>query len=152
MTAALSRRTAAGLAFLAGLAAFLLLHLLFRLCWDSLFALAPWPGYEESMRRGLVEPWFVHTPRSLWLTRVVFFALALGIALARTHARWSTALGLWLGAAAGIVFTYATTSVRTLEWGWLGFVLYPFRVVLPILLGTGLGELARRTLLKPRRA
>jgi hypothetical protein len=150
--AAASRRAAAGLALLAGLALFLLLHLFFFLAWDAVFAPRPWPGYEDAMRSGTIEPWFVHSPASLWLTRAVVFAAALAIALASHRARWSNALAFWAGTAGGVVVTYATTTVRSLPWGWLGFVLYPLRVLIPVVLGTALGELARRTILPPRRA
>ena len=151
-SAAASRRAAAGLAVLAGLATFLLLHLFFFLAWDAVFVAHPWPGYETAMQSGTIEPWFVHSPVSLWLTRTVLFALPLAMALAARRARWATALAFWAGTASGIVLTYATTTIRTLPWGWLGYVLYPFRALIPIVLGTALGELARRTILPPRRA
>ena len=150
--AAAHRPAAAALAGLAGLATLLLLHLFFTLSWDALFAPRPWPGYETAMRAGTIEPWFVHSPASLWLTRAVVFAAALTIALLGRRARWWNALAFWGGSAAGIMLTYATTTVRSLPWGWLGFVLYPFRVLIPIVLGTALGELARRTILPHRRA
>ena len=149
--AAASRRAAAGLAALAGLATFLLLHLIFTLTWNALFAARPWPGYEAAMQGGAVEPWFVHSPASLGLTRAVLFTGALAIALIGRRARWLTALAFWAGASAGVMLTYATTTVRSLPWGWLGFFLYPFRVLLPIVLGTAIGELARRSILPLRR-
>jgi hypothetical protein len=149
--AAAARRAAAGLAALAGLATFLLIHLFLYVAWDSVFAAHPWPGYEQAMRSGTIEPWFVHTPASLWLTRAALFAIAFGIALAQKRGRWMTASAFWLGTGAGVALTYATTAIRSLPWGWLGFLLYPFRTLIPILLGTALGELARRTILPPRR-
>jgi hypothetical protein len=98
----------------------------------------------------MVEPWFVHTPRSLWLTRSVFFLLALALALSAGRARWPAATALWAGAGMAVIFTWAMTTTRTMEYGWLGFAFYPFRLFLPILLGTALGELLRRTLFASR--
>ncbi len=95
----------------------------------------PWPGYEAATATGIVEPWFVHTPRSLWLTRITFAALALVVVGRTEHHRLGAATALWTGAAAGIAFVYATTSMRHLAGGWLGFVFYPLRLVLPILTG-----------------
>lgn len=129
-----------------GLAIYLALHMVFVMAWAGFFSQVPWPGYEDSMALGLVEPWFINSPRSLWLTRFVLFATAFAIALATRRAHWSGAFALWLGAGAGIAATWATTSMRGLEGGTLGYVFYPFRVALPILLGTGLGALAVRTL------
>ena len=140
-----ARRVPPSLAVLTGTAVFLALHLLFVLDWDG-FASPPWPGYDENVRRGLLEPWFVHAPRSLWLTRLVFFAVALGFAFAANRRRWLAGAMLWLGAAIAIAGTWATTTARTLDWGWLGYFIYPFRIVLPILIGTAMGDLARRTL------
>lgn len=134
---------------LGGLLAFLLLHFLFVLNW-SWFAAAPWPGYEAAMARGIVEPWFVHTPRSLWLTRAAIFLLAMTAALLRMHSTIATAFAIWLGAGIGIVFAYTTTSLPALEWGWLGFLLYPLRIVLPVLLGTVTGVVLTR--MRERRA
>jgi len=138
-------RAGRGLAtLLTGTLVFLLLHLVFVFGWSRFFLAAPWPGYEESARRGLLEPWFINTPRSLWLTRTAFFTLAFVNAVARGRHRWPAALLLWTGAAAGVVATYATTSMPALPSGGLGYILYPFRLLLPIVLGTALGELLRR--------
>lgn len=131
---------------LTGLLTFLLLHLLFAGTWDRLFAVAPWSGYEESVRVGLIEPWFVNSPRSLWLTRALFFAVAFGLAAARRAGRWPNAAALWAGGAAGAVAVYATTSMPSLPGGWLGYAIYPFRLLLPVVLGTALGELTARAL------
>lgn len=128
---------------LSGLLAFLLLHLLFVLHWQW-FAAAPWPGYEAATARGIVEPWFVHTPRSLWLTRGVLFLIAATFALARPSSRMATAISIWLGAGIAALITYATTSLPSLPWGWLGFAIYPLRLALPVLLGAVAGALLAR--------
>lgn len=133
-----------------GFVVFGALHLLFIAAWTDFFVLQPWPGYEESARLGLIEPWFVHSPRSLWLTRFSFFGVAFGVAFTRRHARWAGAAALWIGASAAIVAAWSMTSTRTLEGGGLGFAVYPFRVLLPIVLGTAIAELTRRTILPLR--
>ncbi|MGD8278870.1 MAG: hypothetical protein PVH00_12615 [Gemmatimonadota bacterium] len=139
-------RTARGFAaLLAGTLMFLLLHLCFVTTWARLFLTAPWPRYEESARLGLIEPWFMNSPRSLWLTRIAFLLLAFAFAVARGRGRWPFAFLIWAGAAIGVATTYATTSMPAMPHGALGYVLYPFRLALPILLGTGLGALLRRT-------
>ncbi len=138
-------RVARGLAtLLVGTLTFLVLHLIFVFAWSRFFLAAPWPGYEESARRGLLEPWFINTPRSLWLTRAAFAVLAFVFAFARRRRRWPGALLLWTGAAVGVIAVYATTSMPTLPSGGLGYIIYPFRLLLPIVLGTALGELLRR--------
>ncbi len=119
---------------LTGLLAFLLLHLLFLSTWSDLFAVRPWPGYEAATASGIVEPWFVHSPRSLWLTRGVYLALGLVVAQ-RAGNRPPALLALWTGAAAGTIFVWATTTMRAMSWGWLGFVLYPLRLLAPVLAG-----------------
>jgi hypothetical protein len=139
------------LSALTGLFVFLSLHLFFRWTWDRLFASAPWPGYEESARLGLVEPWFVNSPRSLWITRTVLFAVACGSAFWRRSGRWPNAALLWAGAAAAAIAVYATTTMPSLPAGALGYVIYPFRLLLPVVLGTALGELAARAV-RSRRA
>lgn len=129
---------------LGGLLVFLLLHLLFVLRW-SWFSAVPWSGYEAATARGIVEPWFVHTPRSLWLVRAVLFGVALLFSLRRTNGWLLNALALWLGAAAGVAFAYATTSLPALEWGSLGYLLYPMRVMLPVLAGALVGAILSRS-------
>jgi len=136
-------------ALLAGFLTFVGLHVLFVLTWDRVFARSPWPGYEASARLGLVEPWFVNSPRSLWLTRAAFFAAAFIIGFGRRSGRWPRATLLWAGGAAALVAMYATTSMPALPAGELGFLLYPLRLFLPVVLGTALGELARHTFLTP---
>jgi hypothetical protein len=128
---------------LAGLLAFLLLHLFFILRW-SWFTASSWPGYEAATARGLIEPWFVHTPRSFWLTRAVFVGMAALIAFVRRSSRLAAALALWLGSGMGVVFTYSTTSMPSLEWGYLGYLMYPVRIGLPVLIGTAMGALLVR--------
>jgi hypothetical protein len=136
-------------ALLGGFLTFAGLHVLFVLAWDRFFAGSPWPGYEASARLGLVEPWFVNSPRSLWLTRAAFFAAAFSVGIGRRSGRWPRAALLWAGGAAALVATYATTSMPALPAGELGFLLYPLRLFLPIVLGTALGELARHSFLTP---
>jgi len=137
-------RAARGLAAsLAGTLAFLLLHLFLEATWQRLFLIAPWPGYEQSARLGLIEPWFVSTPRSLWLTRIAFFLLALGGALVLRRGRWTVAFLFWTGAALGVIAMYATTSMPDMPAGRLGYIIYPLRVLPPILLGTAAGALLR---------
>jgi hypothetical protein len=128
---------------LSGLLVFLLLHLLLVVKW-SWFMAVPWPGYELATARGIVEPWFVHTPRSLWVTRAAFFMLAMVTVWLRTGARSANAFAIWLGAGIGVALAYATTSLPSLEWGWLGFLLYPLRLVLPVLLGAAAGTVGAR--------
>ena len=139
------QRAARGIATVfAGALTFLALHLFFLLTWSRLFLVAPWPGYEESARVGLIEAWFVNTPRSLWLTRITFFGLALVSATVRRSGRWQGALLIGLGAASGVIGTYATTSMPAMPSGGLGYVIYPFRLLLPIVLGTALGGATHR--------
>jgi hypothetical protein len=128
---------------LCGLLVFLLLHLLFVVNWPWFMAV-PWPGYEVATARGIVEPWFVHTPRSLWLTRTAFFIVAMVTVLLRDGAQSANAFAIWLGAGTGVALAFATTSLPSLEWGWLGFVLYPLRLVLPVLLGAAAGVVGAR--------
>lgn len=130
---------------LTGLLAFLLLHLFFGWTWGRLFAVAPWPGYEESARLGLLEPWFINTPRSFWLTRFTFFGIAFGFGYDTRPRRWPRVAWLWAGAAIGVAAVYATTRMPSMPAGALGFAMYPFRLLLPVVLGAALGELARRT-------
>jgi hypothetical protein len=138
-------RAARGLAtLLAGMLTFLFLHLVFVFAWSRFFLVAPWPHYEESARLGLLEPWFINTPRSLWLARAAFFALAFVLALVRRRGRWPAALLLWTGAATGVIATYATTSMPAMPAGKLGYLVYPLRLLLPVVLGTALGELLHR--------
>jgi hypothetical protein len=137
---------------LTGLLTFLSLHLLFVGTWGRVFAAAPWPGYEESARLGLIEPWFVNSPRSLWLTRAVYFLVAAGFAAGRRAHRWPNAALLWAGGASGAILVYATTNMPSLPAGALGYVIYPFRLLLPVVLGTALGELAGRTVRSRRTA
>lgn len=133
---------------LSGLLAFLLLHLLFVLHWPW-FAAAPWAGYEAATARGIVEPWFVHTPRSLWLTRGALFLIAASFGFAGGSSRLAIAISIWIGAGIAAGVSYATTSLPSLPWGGLGFVIYPLRLVLPVLLGTVAGVQLRR--FRPRR-
>jgi len=128
---------------LSGLLVFLLLHLLFVVNWPWFMAV-PWPNYEAATARGIVEPWFVHTPRSLWVTRAAFFILAMVTVLLREGARSANAFAIWLGAGTGVALTYPTTSLPSLEWGWLGFPLYPLRLVLPVVLGAAAGVVSAR--------
>ena len=147
------KRAARGLAaLLTGTLAFLLLHLFLEATWQRLFLVAPWPDYEQSARLGLIEPWFVNTPRSLWLTRITFFLLALGSALVLRRGRWSAAFLLWAGAAIGVIAMYASTSMPALPSGRVGYVIYPFRVLLPILLGTAAAALLRGSRCRARAA
>lgn len=148
----MARDTGRMVSLLAGLLTVSALHLFFIWTWGRLFIVAPWPGYEDSARLGLIEPWFVNSPRSLWLTRTVLFFLALGFALGGRRGRWPRALLLWAGAALAVIVTYATTRMPAMPAGGLGYVLYPFRVLLPILIGTAIGELAGRTLFARRTA
>jgi len=121
---------------LVGLSAMLGLHALLIIGWSNFFANPPWPGYEESARMGMVEPWFVNSPRSLWLTRIVFFVLAFAVVSTVRRQRVARALSLWVGAAAGVALTWATTVSRSFEGGAAGFVFYPLRIGFPILIGT----------------
>jgi hypothetical protein len=129
---------------LVGCLAFALLHLLFVLAWQRFFTASAWPGYEETTQSGLVEPWFVNTPRSLWLTRITFFVLAFITARTVRDRPGTAALALWVGAAAAVAATWFTTKSHSAEWGWLGSMLYPFRVLLPIALGASGAMLLRR--------
>jgi len=83
----------------------------------------------RTARDWVIEPWFVNTPRSLWLTRTVFFAIA---AASRQGAMCDTGR---TPSCSGrrrdrAVATYATTSMPALTGGALGYVLYPFRLLL----------------------
>lgn len=119
-----------------GLSAVVGLHALFILGWDGFFSRSSWPGYEYSMQAGMVEPWFVNTPRSLWLTRVVLFALAFVVIVPIRHGRLARTSALWLGAAAATAILWFTTMSRTFEGGAAGFIFYPIRIGLPILAGS----------------
>lgn len=142
----MTRDTGRIVSLLTGLLTFFCLHLLFIVTWDRFFLAAPWPGYEESARLGLVEPWFVNSPRSLWVTRTVFFLVAFAFALGRRPGRWPRATLLWAGAAIALIVTYGTSRMPSLPVGGWGFFIYPFRLLLPIVLGTAIGEFGRRVL------
>lgn len=129
---------------LPGFAATVGLHALFVTGWDALFARPPWSGYEDSARLGMIEPWFVHSPRALWLTRAVLFVLAFGIVLSVRKRRTARTVALWTGAAAGVALTWAATMSSTIEGGAAGFVFYPLRVALPIGAGALSAALAQR--------
>lgn len=129
---------------LPGFAATVGLHALFVTGWDTFFSRPPWPGYEDSLRFGMVEPWFVHSPRALWLTRLVLFALAFGVVLSIRQRRAARAFALCIGAAAGTMLTWATTVSSTIDGGAAGFVFYPIRVALPIVAGALAAAFAQR--------
>jgi hypothetical protein len=129
---------------IAGFAVMIGLHALFVIGWDRFFAVAPWPGYEESTRLGMVEPWFVNTPRSLWITRAVLFGVAFGVVLPVWSRRLHRVLALWIGAAAAVAITWVTTTARTFEGGVAGFVYYPLRVGLPLLVGAVVALVVQR--------
>lgn len=133
-----------------GLSAIIGLHALFILGWNGFFARVPWPGYEYSMRSGMVEPWFVNTPRSLWLTRIAFFAIAFGAILPIRNGRVARTLALWIGAAAGVAVLWRTTIMRTLEGGPAGYFFYPIRIGIPILAGALAAIVARRIFMPDR--
>jgi hypothetical protein len=128
---------------LAGALAFFCLHLLFLFSWDWFIA-SPWPGYAASTRAGFIEPWFVHSPRSLWLTRAVFFAVAFAIAVALRDRFIAAAFAFWIGAGIAVAVAWATTRAHTIAWGALGYLFYPFRLLLPVALGTLAGRIVRR--------
>lgn len=146
----MTRDTGRIVSLLTGLLTFFGLHLIFVATWDRFFLVAPWPGYEESARLGLIEPWFVNSPRSLWLTRTVFFLVALVFALGRRPGHWPRAALLWAGAAIALMVTYAASRMPSMPAGGWGFVIYPFRLLLPVVLGTTVGELSRRALIDRR--
>lgn len=129
---------------LPGFAATVGLHALFVTGWDAFFARPPWPGYEDSLRFGMIEPWFVHSPKALWLTRLVLFAVAFGVVLSVRQRRAARTFALWIGAAAGVALTWATTVSSTIEGGVAGFLFYPLRVVLPIAAGAFAAVLVQR--------
>ncbi|HUF67310.1 MAG TPA: hypothetical protein VMM79_01570 [Longimicrobiales bacterium] len=129
---------------LPGLAAVIGLHALFVVTWDVLFAKPPWPGYEESARLGMIEPWFVNSPRSLWLTRIVLFTLAFGVVLSVRRRRAARVLALWIGVAAGVALTWATTTSSAFDGGTAGFFFYPLRAGLPIVVGGTAAALVHR--------
>lgn len=131
---------------LIGSFAFLFAHIHFVQTWDALYAVEPWPGFEAAARRGLIDPWFGNSPRSLWITQEVLFALAAVIALLRRERMWTAGLVFWLGVMLPLVpfllfrslesdAGYLTTS-RLLESGlWsTAILLEAARTVLPILL------------------
>jgi hypothetical protein len=128
---------------LAGGLTFLMLHLFFMLTWSRFFMPSPWPGYEATAVAGLIEPWFVNTPASLWLTRVTLFLLAFAITLFAAGRPGMVVPGFFTGAAAACASLWATTRAHTVEWGWLGFFIYPFRLLLPIVIGAALAEIIR---------
>lgn len=76
---------------------FLFAHVHFAQTWETLYVVEPWPGFEESARRGLIDPWFGNSPRSLWVTQEVLFALAIVIGLMRSERVWTAGLVFWLG-------------------------------------------------------
>jgi hypothetical protein len=73
------------------------LHLHFVTSWQELYVNAPWPGFEQAARRGIIQPWFTNSPRSLRVTEVVLFGLAFLVGLIRGAQPWVTSLALWLG-------------------------------------------------------
>lgn len=131
---------------LLGVATFVLLHIFMVATWGTLFAVAPWPGYESATRAGTVPAWFINSPRSLWLARATIFMIAFLLAALRSVPPWRAALVYWIGLALAVAATYATTSLPTLENGWVGYFIYPFRTLVPVLVGTVAGDVARRLL------
>jgi hypothetical protein len=128
---------------LAGGLVFLTLHLIFILTWDRFFTTSSWPGYEASANGGLIEPWFVNTPASLWFTRATLFVMAFSITLFAGARPGSAALAFFTGAAAGCAAMWATTRAHAVEWGWLGFIIYPLRLLLPVVIGAVLAAIIR---------
>lgn len=138
-------RTTRSAAFaLPGFAAFVGLHALFVVGWEFLFARPPWPGYEESARMGMIEPWFVNSPRALWLTRIVLFGLALGIVLPVRTRRLARTAAFWAGAAIAVAVAWATTTSSSLEGGTGGYFFYPLRIGFPIVAGAVTAVLIQR--------
>jgi hypothetical protein len=127
-----------------GAVTFVLLHLFMVATWRTLFAVAPWPGYEGATRAGIVSPWFINSPRSLWLARATIFLVAFLLAALRRTPPWRAALVFWLGIAIAVAAMYATTVLPSLPNGWIGYFVYPFRTLLPVLVATVAGDMVRR--------
>lgn len=85
------------LAGVLGALTFAFLHLHFVTAWQELYVRSAWPGFEQAARRGLIQPWFTNSPRSLRVTEVVLFGLAAAVGLTRRSRPWATATALWVG-------------------------------------------------------
>jgi hypothetical protein len=133
-----------------GAGTFVLLHVFMVATWRTLFAVAPWPGYEGAARAGIVSPWFINSPRSLWLARATIFSVAFLLAALRRSPPWRVALVFWLGVAIAVAAMYATTALPDLPNGWIGYLVYPFRTLLPVLVATVAGDVVRRFLGRSR--
>ena len=140
-----------GAIVLAGGLTFLTLHLIFVLTWSRFLDTTSWPGYEASAAAGLIEPWFVNTPASLWVTRCTLFAMAFAITFFTLGSTGSAAMAFFAGLAGACAAMWATTRAHTVESGWLGFIIYPFRLLLPVVFGAALAAIAksRRTRTRP---
>ena len=85
------------LAAVLGALTFAFLHLHFVTAWQELYVRSAWPGFDEAARRGLIQPWFTNSPRSLRVTEIVLFGLAFAVGLTRKSRPWFTATAVWVG-------------------------------------------------------
>jgi hypothetical protein len=99
------------LAAVLGALTFAFLHLHFVSSWQELYVSAPRPGFGEAARRGLIDPLFADSSRSLRLTEAVLFALALVTGLTRGRRPWSTAVAVWIGVMLPLVPVLVARSV-----------------------------------------
>ncbi|HKK27998.1 MAG TPA: hypothetical protein VKB18_07935 [Gemmatimonadota bacterium] len=85
------------LAGILGALTFAFLHLHFVTAWQELYVQSAWPGFEQAARRGLIQPWFTNSPRSLRVTEIVLFGLSFVVGLVRGNRPWGMATAVWVG-------------------------------------------------------
>lgn len=138
-----------------GAATFIILHIHFVTAWEQLYAPAPWPGFEAAARRGLIDPWFGSSPRSLRVTQTVLLVLATVVGVMRSGEGFKSGLALWVGVMIPLIpvlfirLATADTTLVTLspmtggEITWLSLPLEAVRTAAPIFLGIFAGMLVR---------
>lgn len=139
-----------------GAVTFVMLHIHFVTAWEALYAAAPWPGFEEAAREGVLGPWFGSTPRSLRVTQTVLFVLACVLGIMRAGEGMKTALGLWAGVLLPLIPVLVARAI-TSETGlititpmsdqpmtWMAVPLEAIRTAAPIFLGVLAGLVLRR--------
>ena len=127
-----------------GVGTMLLLHVCLLLLWKPVFVHFPARGYEKAVAEGHLEPFFTHSPVSLFATWAVLFAASLAVGLTATRI-WEAGLLFGLGAFFGSLLIIL--SVRAVRESNLTFLLPCFfagYTLLPSLAGAAVADLVRR--------